>query len=240
VAHDGEVATRLGLPAIPTCAETIALSTFLLLIQQTGAKVHLTRISSGEGIEMIRRAKKEGMEITCDIATTHTHLTEMDLGFFNSQCHLVPPLRGLRDHDALLNGLADGTVDALCSDHTPVDDDAKQVPFAETEAGASGVELLLPLTLKWAQEQNVPLTQALAKVTVNPAKIMAIEAGDLAPGKPADLCIFDPEAYRKVEPAVLKSQGKNSPFLGLELPGEIRYTLVQGQVVYESEDSRNR
>ncbi|MGH8729253.1 MAG: dihydroorotase [Burkholderiales bacterium] len=234
VAHDGEVATRLGLAGIPTCAETVALSTLLLLTRETGAKVHFARISSAEGVEMIARARQNGIAVTCDIAGTHAHLTEMDLGFFNSQCHLVPPLRGLRDRDALLKGLAEGVIDALTSDHTPVDDDAKQVPFAETEAGASGVELLLSLTLKWAIDQGVPLAQALAKVTINPARIMGIEAGDIAPGKPADLCLFDPEAYWKIEPQALKSQGKNSPFLNLELPGRVRYTLVVGEVVHEN------
>jgi dihydroorotase len=234
VAHDGEVATRLGLPAIPACAETIALSTLLLLAQYTGAKVHFTRISTAEGLDMIRRAKSEGMKITCDIAATHAHLTEMDLGFFNSQCHLVPPLRGIRDREALLKGLADGTIDAVTSDHTPVDDDAKQVPFTETEAGASGVELLLPLTLKWANDERIPLNDALAKITINPSRIMRIEAGDLSPGKLADLCIFDPEEYWKVEANALKSQGKNSPFLGQELPGQVRYTLVTGEVVYQN------
>jgi dihydroorotase len=239
VAHDGEVATRLGLPAIPECAETIALSTLLLLTRQTGAKVHLTRISTAEGLDMVRRAKREGLNITCDIAATHAHLSEMDISFFDSQCHLVPPLRGLSDRDALIAGLADGTIDAVTSDHTPVDEDAKQVPFAETEAGASGVELLLPLTLKWAREHNIPLAQALGKITINAARIMGVEAGDLLSGQAADVCIFDPEMYWKVEPHALKSQGKNSPFLGLEVPGRVCYTIVQGQVVYENHESEH-
>ena len=240
VAHDGEVATRLGLPAIPECAETIALSALLLLTRQTGAKVHLTRVSTAEGLEMVRRAKRKGLNITCDIATTHAHLSEIDISFFDSQCHLIPPLRGLTDRDALIAGLADGTIDAVTSDHTPVDEDAKQVPFAETEAGASGVELLLPLTLKWAREHNIPLAQALGKITINAARIMGVEAGDLAPGQAADICIFDPERFWKVEPNALKSQGKNSPFLGLEVPGRVRYTIVQGQVVYEGVEDEDQ
>lgn len=233
VAHDGVVATRLGLPAIPSCAETIALSTILLLAKETGARIHLCRLSTAEGVEMVRQAKNQGLAITCDIAATHVHLSEMDLGFFDANCNLIPPLRSLRDRDALRMGLKDGTIDALCSDHAPVDDDAKLLPFAEAESGATGLELLLPLTLKWAAEAKIPLSQALAKITQSPAKILGIDTGHLTPGHAADVCIFDPQRYWKVEPMALKSQGKNTPFLGLELQGRVCYTLVEGHVVYE-------
>lgn len=235
VAHDGEVATRLGLPAIPVCAETIALSTMLQLARETGARLHICRISSAEGVAMIRAAKREGLPLTCDVSMNHTHLSEMDIGFFNSHCHLMPPLRGLRDRDALCAGLLDGTIDAVCSNHSPVDDDAKQLPFAEAEVGATGVELLLPLVLKWAEQARLPLAEALARVTAQPAAILGLNnAGHLAVGMAADVCVFDPERYWKIEPAALKSQGKNTPFLGLELRGQVRYTLVNGQIVYKS------
>jgi dihydroorotase len=233
VAHDGEVATRLGLPPIPVCAETIALSNIILLARETGAKVHLCRLSSAEGVSMVRAAKKQGLSITCDVAINHMHLSEMDIGFFDSNCHLVPPLRGLSDRDALRAGLMDGTIDAVCSDHTPVDEDAKLLPFGEAEVGATGLELLLPLTLKWALEMKFPLSTALAKITVVPAKILGVDAGHLSPATAADLCIFDPNQYWKVEPAALKSQGKNTPFLGMELQGRVKYTLVDGSIVYE-------
>ena len=233
VAHDGEVATRLGLPPIPVCAETIALSNIILLARETGAKVHLCRLSSAEGVSMVRSAKKQGLSITCDVAINHMHLSEMDIGFFDSNCHLVPPLRGLSDRDALRAGLMDGTIDAVCSDHTPVDEDAKLLPFGEAEVGATGLELLLPLTLKWALEMKLPLSKAIAKITVEPAKILGIDAGHLSPATAADLCIFDPNQYWKVEPAALKSQGKNTPFLGMELQGRVKYTLVDGSIVYE-------
>jgi dihydroorotase len=233
VAHDGEVATRLGLPPIPVCAETIALSNIILLARETGAKVHLCRLSSAEGVSMVRAAKKQGLSITCDVAINHMHLSEMDIGFFDSNCHLVPPLRGLSDRDALRAGLMDGTIDAVCSDHTPVDEDAKLLPFGEAEVGATGLELLLPLTLKWALEMKLPLSTALAKITVVPAKILGVDAGHLSPATAADLCIFDPNQYWKVEPAALKSQGKNTPFLGMELQGRVKYTLVDGSIVYE-------
>ncbi|MGH8761294.1 MAG: dihydroorotase [Burkholderiales bacterium] len=233
VAHDGQVATRLGLAPIPVAAETVALSTMLLLARETGARVHLCRLSSAEGVEMMRQAKTMGMNVTCDVSANHVHLSEMDIGYFDSNYHLVPPLRSLRDRDALRRGVEDGTVDAICSDHTPVDEDAKQLPFGESEAGATGLELLLALTLKWSEESRIALPKAIAKVTTEPARILGIGAVAIAAGANADLCIFDPHLQWKVEPAKLKSQGKNTPFAGYELNGRVRYTLVGGHVVYE-------
>ncbi|NNM81492.1 MAG: dihydroorotase [Burkholderiales bacterium] len=232
VAHEGEVATRLGLPGIPTVAETIALSKILMLARDTGARIHLCRISSSEGLEMVREAKREGLPVTCDVSANHVHLSEMDIGFFDSNCHLVPPLRSLRDRDAIRRALAEGVIDAICSDHTPVDDDAKLLPFGESEAGATGLELLLPLVLKWAEDDRIPLVEALARITSRPAGILGIEAGAIAVGKPADLCIYDPEQYWKVEPKSLKSQGKNTPFLGYEVKGKVICTLVDGHIVH--------
>jgi dihydroorotase len=234
VAHDGEVATRLGLPSIPVCAETIALSTMLLLARETGARLHVCRISSAEGVHMIRAAKQEGLPLSCDVSMNHTHLSEMDIGYFDSHCHLLPPLRSLRDREALRAGLLDGTIDAMVSNHSPVDEDAKQLPFAEAEAGATGVELLLPLVLKWAEQSRLPLLDALSRVTAQPARILGLDTGHLSVGVVADVCIFDPQQYWTVEAAALKSQGKNTPFLGMEMQGKVRYTLVNGQIVYQS------
>ncbi|WP_025040805.1 dihydroorotase [Nitrosospira briensis] len=233
VAHDGEVATRLGLPPVPVCAETVALANIILMTRETGARVHLCRISSAEGVTMIRAARQQGLPITCDVSANHIHLSEMDIGFFNSNCHLIPPLRALGDRDALQAGLLDGTIDAICSDHAPVDEDHKLLPFAEAEAGATGMELLLPLALKWGAEKRVPLARVLAKITAEPARILGVEAGCLSLGATADLCIFDPEQYWKVEAAALKSQGKNTPFLGMELLGRVKYTLINGNIVHE-------
>ena len=233
VAHDGQVATRLGLAPIPAIAETVALSTILMLVRETGAKVHLCRLSTADGVDMVRQAKSLGINVTCDVSANQVHLSEMDIGYFDSNCHLVPPLRSMRDREAVRRGVQDGTVDAICSDHTPVDEDAKQLPFGESEPGATGLELLLALTLKWAAEAKIPLPAALAKVTSEPAKILDIGAGALSPGANADLCVFDPQARWKVEPAALKSQGKNTPFAGYDMQGKVRFTLVEGQVVYE-------
>ncbi len=234
VAHDGEIATRLGLRGIPATAETIALATIIRLAKETSAKVHVCRLSSEESVAMIRAAKSDGLAITCDVAANHLHLTEHDIGFFDTNCHLRPPLRTERDRDALRQGVADGTIDAVCSDHTPVDDDVKLVPFAEAEAGATGLELLLPLALKWAKEQKLPVSTAIASLTAKPAAILGLDNGQLALHGSADICIFDPELYWKIEPKALKSQGKNTPFNGLELAGKVRYTIVDGNIVYKS------
>jgi dihydroorotase len=233
VAHDGEVATRLGLPAIPAVAETTSLSTMLHLARETGARLHVCLLSSAAGVELVRAAKREGLAVTCDVSVNHVHLSEMDIGYFDSNCNLIPPLRSQRDRAALRAGLLDGTIDAICSNHSPVDEDAKQLPFAEAEAGATGVELLLPLALKWAGQDGVPLLEALKRVTMNPAQLLGQKVGFLTPGAHADVCIFDPEAAWVVEPAALKSQGKNSPFLGYEVKGRVRYTLVEGHVAYQ-------
>ena len=233
-AHDGEVATRMGLAGIPVAAETIALYTYLELAKLTRARLHITRLSSAAGLALIDQARADGMDVSCDVSINHVHLSDMDIGYFNPNCHLIPPLRSQRDREALSQGLADGRINALCSDHTPVDDDGKQVPFSEAEPGATGLELLLPLTLKWAERAGVPLIDALARITSDPARIIGItKAGHLSPGARADICVFDPHVHAVISRENLRSQGKNTPFLGLELPGKVRYTLVEGEVMFD-------
>lgn len=234
VAHDGEVAARLGLRPIPAAAETVALATILRLARETGARLHICRLSAAESVDMIAAAKTQGLPVTCDIAANHLHLTEYDIGFFDANSHLHPPLRSQRDKDALRQGLADGTIDAVCSDHTPVDEDAKLLPFGEAEAGATGLELLLPLTLKWADEQGLSLSDAIAGITSKPATILGLKSGHLGLQAAADVCIFDPAQYWKIEPRALKSQGKNTPFNGMELAGKVRYTVLDGNIIYKS------
>ena len=234
IAHDGAVASRLGLPGIPALAETVALATILQLARETGARIHLTRLSTYDGVAMVRAAKAQGLAVTCDVATPHVHLSENDLMGFDSHMHLVPPLRSLRDRDGLREALRDGSIDALCSDHTPVDEDVKQVPFGESEPGASGVELLLPLTLKWAREMGVPLVQAIDLISWKPAQILGVPAGTLAVGAAADICIFDETTEWVVTPHSLASQGNNTPFLGHPMQGRVRYTLIDGHLDYEA------
>jgi dihydroorotase len=234
VAHDGDVATRLGLPGIPAIAETIAVGKILQLVRATGTRVHLCRLSTGEAVAMVRAAKEARLPVSCDVAAHHLHLSELDLGYFDSHCHVVPPFRSRRDRDALRAGLADGTVDAVCSDHTPVDEDAKQAPFGESEPGVTGLELLLPLALKWGEESRLPLAKTLARVTWDAARVLGVEGGHLGVGAPGDVCVFDPAAHFRVSAERLRSQGKNTPYLGYELPGVVRCTLVRGDVRYEA------
>jgi len=234
VAHDGEVATRLGLAGIPVFAETIALAQLFELVRATGARVHICRISSAAGVAMLRRAKHDGLPLTCDVGIHHLHLSDMDLGFFDSSCRLEPPLRSQRDREALAAALADGTIDCTVSDHTPVDEDQKLLPFAEAEPGATGLELLLPLALKWGMERKLTLAQTLARITSDPARILGVASGRIEPGAPGDLVLFDPNAAWRVTGAALKSQGKNTPFLGVELTGRVRATIVAGNVVHEA------
>ncbi|WP_020184007.1 dihydroorotase [Methylotenera sp. 1P/1] len=234
VAHDGEVASRLGLKGIPAAAESLALASLLRIARETGTRLHIQRLSTAEGVALVRQAKQQGQAVTADVSTQHLHLTELDIGFFNTQTHLRPPLRTQRDQYALCEGLKDGTIDAICSDHSPVDDDAKLLPFAEAETGASAVELLLPLTLKWASNTQQTLSDAIARITIMPATIMGITAGSLTVGQCADVVIFNPDEYRKVEAQHLKSQGKNTPFLNMELAGKVHYTLVEGLITYST------
>jgi dihydroorotase len=234
VAHDGEMATRLGLAGIPAFAETIALNTIVELVRATGASIHVCRLSTASAVEIVRRAKAEKLPLTCDVGIHHLHLCDRDLGYFDSHCRLEPPLRSQRDREALSRALAEGVIDCLVSDHTPVDEDGKHLPFAEAEPGATGLELLLPLALKWGEAHKLPLASTLARLTVEPAKILGVEAGRIAVGAPADLAIFDPQAAFRVSAQSLKSQGKNTPFLGHELAGRVRFTLVAGNIAYEA------
>jgi dihydroorotase len=242
VAASGPLATRLGLSGVPVAAETIALHTIIELARSTGARVHLCRISSAAGLALVAAAKAQGLPVTCDVSINSLHLTDTDIGYFDSRARLDPPLRQQRDRDALRQGLADGTVDALVSDHTPVDEDAKTLPFAEAEPGATGLELLLSLACKWSKDSggSADLMRALAVLTSEPARVLGAalgplqsSAGQLVKGGVADICVFDPAAEWTVEPSALRSQGKHTPFSGYQLPGRVRHTLVGGQLAYQ-------
>ena len=236
IAHSGPVASRLGLPGVPVIAETIQLHTIFELVRATGVRVHLCRLSSAAGLDLVRAAKKEGLPVTCDVGAHHVHLTDVDIGFFDSNARMTPPLRSQRDRDAIRRALLDGTIDAICSDHTPVDNDEKLLPFGEASPGATGLELLLSLALKWADEcvdQSQQLLKALAKVTSDAARVTGLACGHLAVGSVADVCVFDPQARWKVDAKALASQGKHTPFLGYELTGQVTTTLVAGHVAFE-------
>ena len=241
VAASGALATRLGLSGVPVAAETIALHTIFELVRATGARVHLCRISSAAGVALVGKAKAEGLGITCDVSINSLHLTDVDIGYFDSRFRLNPPLRQQRDRDAIGRGLADGTIDALVSDHTPVAEDAKTLPFAEAEPGATGLELLLGLACKWGGDSPAGLLRALAVLTSEPARVLGdalgtlqASAGRLVKGGMADVCVFDPDAAWMVKPAALRSQGKNTPFAGHQLAARVRWTVVGGQVAFEA------
>jgi dihydroorotase len=231
IAHEGEVASRLGLAGIPVAAETIAIATIVQLVRDTGCRVHLTRISSAAGMALIQRARHDGLPVTCDVGVHHLLLTENDIGFFNPHARFCPPLRAQSDREALSAAAAAGLA-AICSDHTPVGADDKLLPFGEAKPGATGLEVLLPLTLKWAEAEKVDLPGALARITSAPAEVLGLTSGQLAVGAVADICIFDPEATWQPTPEALKSRGKNSPWTGYMMTGKVSHTLVGGRLVY--------
>ncbi|MBC7454510.1 MAG: dihydroorotase [Massilia sp.] len=247
IAHAGPLASRLGLSGVPVMSETIALHTIFELVRATGARVHLCRMSSAAGIELVRAAKREGLPVTCDVGAHHIHMTDADIGFFDSNARVTPPFRSQRDRDAIRAGLNDGVIDAICSDHTPVDDDEKLLPFGEASPGATGLELLLSLALKWAEwaddsaaghagDARSALSRALARVTCDAARVAGLAAGQLAPGAAADIVLFDPHARWTVNAAALASQGKHTPFAGYELSGQVMATIVAGRIAYQRDE----
>jgi len=241
VAASGPLATRMGLSGVSVAAETIALHTIFELVRSTRARVHLCRISSAQGVELVRQAKAEGLPVTADVSINSLHLTDADMGYFDSRARLTPVLRQQRDRDALRAGLADGTLDALVSDHTPVDADAKALPFAEAEPGATGLELLWSLALKWGQETKLPLPLVLSRITADPARVLGTalgtlqdSVGHLAVGGSADVCVLTTEDHWPVTADSLRSQGKSTPFSGFELPGRVLATVVGGHLAFEA------
>lgn len=230
--HDGQVSTRLGLAGIPECAEIIALSRDLILIEQTGVRAHFGQLSSARAIALIADAKARGLNVTADVSAHQLYLTDLDIGDFNSLCHVRPPLRSQRDRDGLRQALAEGVINAVCSDHQPHDRDAKLAPFAATEPGISALETLLPLTLRLVEEGVMDLYNAISRITCEPAQILGIEAGRLTPGNSADICIVEPDHHWEVSEETLISNGKNTPFLGWEMKGRVSHTLLEGKQVY--------
>lgn len=229
-AHEGKIASRLGLQGIPRSAETVAIASALQLIKETGVSAHFGRLSTAEAVTMIGRAKHDQLPITADVSAHQLHLTEHDISNFNSACHVQPPLRTQRDLEALRKGIANGVIDAICSDHQPHEQDAKQAPFASTQPGISALETLLPLALRLTQN-GIPLETVIQAVTTSPANILGVAAGQLKTGAIADICIFDIDEDWQVEESTIRSKGKNTPFLGWNMQGKVKHTIINGQIV---------
>jgi dihydroorotase len=232
-AHEGATATRLGLPGIPSAAETAAVGHQLALIELTGVRAHFCRLSTARAVRMIARAKYDGLPITADVCAHQLFLTDTSISDFNTLCHTMPPLRTQDDLTGLRDGVASGAVTAICSDHQPHALDAKRAPFAVTEPGISALDTLLPLTLRLVDEGVLSLPDAIARVTSGPASVIGMDAGTISIGHCADLCIFNPKLEWKLTQAGIHSWGKNTPFLGWRFFGLVTYTILNGRIVYE-------
>lgn len=233
-AHEGRVATRLGLPGIPEAAETAAVARDLALIEQTGVRAHFCRLTSGRAARMVARAQFDGAPVTADVAIPYLYLSETDIGEFDSQCHLIPPLRTVEDRQQLRDAVQRGTLSAVCSDHQPHEPDAKSGPYPSTEPGASGLDTLLPLSLRFAEEQGMDLPTIIDRLTRGPAGILGLSAGTLSVDATADICIFDPAQTWIVDNTSMASNGHNTPFAGWEMQGRVTHTLLEGRLVYTS------
>lgn len=231
-AHEGKVADRMGLPGIPEAAETVAVARDLALADTTGAVIHFHALSSASAARTIAWAKREGRHVSADVAIHQLHLTELDLEGFDSHYHVRPPLRTDTDRDGLREAVAQNVIEAITSDHQPHEADAKAAPFPDTEPGISGLETLLPLTLKLVEQGVMDLSSAIARLTCGPARILNLPLGTLTPGMAADVCIYDPDERWFVEPEKLLSSGKNTPFRSWEMPVRVTHTLLKGRVVY--------
>ncbi|GMR17720.1 MAG: dihydroorotase [Gammaproteobacteria bacterium] len=238
-AHEGEISTRLGLPGIPEAAETVGISRDLALIEQTGVRAHFCHLSSARAVDIIAEAQSRGLPVSADVTAHHLHLTEHDIGFFNTQCHVLPPLRSQRDRDHLRQAVRNGTVSTICSDHQPHEPDAKLAPFSASEPGISGLETLLPLTLKLVDEKVLTLSEAIERLTCQPANVISVDAGHLGTGATADVCIYDPKMRWTLTEDLLVSRGHNSPFIGWEFTGRVTNTVIGGKIVFELETGKH-
>ena len=231
-ATEGELATRLGLPAVPDAAEAILVARDIRLARLTGGAVHFGPISTAEALDLIRRARQDGVAVTCDTAPPYFDLNETAIGDFRTYAKLSPPLRREEDRMAVLAALADGTIDAIGSDHQPRDADDKRLPFAQAAPGGTGLATLLAVTLAQVHGGALPLMQALSLLTDRPARLLGIEAGRLAKGAPADLCLFHPERVWQVEAGALPGKAQNTPFDGRALEGRVIGTWKCGRRVF--------
>ncbi|MDF1643427.1 MAG: dihydroorotase [Pseudomonadales bacterium] len=233
--HEGAISVRLGLAGIPEIAETSAIATSLLLVEETGVQTHYSQLSSAHSVELIRHAQQQGLPVTAGVAIHQLLFTEASIEGYNSAFHLQPPLRTEDDRAALIEGVIDGTIGAICSDHQPVSASAKMAPFAATESGISGLQTLLPLAVQLLQEYSLSAPAIVERLTHGPSAIIGLEGVGLTVGSTADITIFDPNARQTVNPDHWFSGGLNNPYMGKILTGKVAATFVGGRKVYESE-----
>jgi dihydroorotase len=229
---EGEVATRLGLPAITPMAEVIMIERDLRLVEITGARYHVAHVSTAAGVEAVRRAKAQGLPVTCDTAPPYFALNETAIGDYRTFAKLSPPLRSEWDRRAVIEGLRDGTIDAIASDHAPWDQDSKRLPFSSAAYGIVGLETLLPLSLELYHNGHLGLLELIRRLTANPARILRLPVGGLAPGAPADLVLFDPDLSWQISTDDFRSKSKNAPFDGRPVQGRVRRTMVDGRTIF--------
>jgi len=234
VVHEGFVSTELGLPAIPEAAETVGVARDLSLIETVGARAHLCQLSSGRAVAMLAEAKEKGVNVTADVTAHHLHLSEHDIGLFNTLCHVQPPLRGKKDRQVLRDALKNGVITAICSDHQPHGKDAKLLPFSESEPGISGLETLLALTIRLVDENELTLSNAIQLLTTGPAQIAGIDVGHLSINARADICIFNRKSEWTLSEQNMLSRGKNTPFINQKFHTLVTTTIIGGEVVYKS------
>jgi dihydroorotase len=236
VMNSGETATRLGLAGIPREAEIIMVERDIRLVEMSGGKLHFAHLSTSDAINAVRQAKARGLAITCDTAPPYFALNELAIGDYRTFAKLSPPLRMEDDRQAVIEGLKDGTIDAIASDHTPQDEESKRLPFSEAAAGGVGLETLLPITLELYHNRHMSLIEALGLITHRPAQLLGLKAGTLEVGRRADFVILDPERGWKVEDKTLKSKSKNSPFDGRPVQGRVMQTIIDGRAVFQAEN----
>jgi dihydroorotase len=232
VATEGELASRLGLPGIPPAAEAIMVARDLRLAELTSGQIHFAHISTGEALDLIRAAKSRGIRVTCDTAPPYFDLNETAIGAYRSYARLSPPLRAECDRWAVVAGLADGTIDAIASDHQPLDADDTQLPFAQSPPGGTGLATLLAVTLAQVHSDKLTLLQALALLTCKPASVLGIAAGQIAKGKAADMVLFDPERAWQIKSGFLPGKAQNTPFDGRAVEGQVIATFKNGSLVF--------
>ncbi len=229
--HEGMISTRLGLPAIPAEAESMEIARCLQLIELTGVRAHFSKISAGRSLDLIAKAKAKGLPITADVAIHHLWLTDMDVVDFNSVYHVQPPLRSSRDRQLLREGLREGVIDAICSDHCPVGFDGKMLPFQDSVPGIAGIETLLPLSMRLVDEGLLSYSQLIEKLSTNPAKILDLpQGGQLSAEQPADLLLYDPNETLRLTEENIGSSGHNTPFMHWDFNGAVTMVMVDGSL----------